>query len=192
MTAMSATSASETPSTANSLRDLVASLCTVVVPASPATYANRAALREFGLRWDSVGHRWHGTTTMERVRELRERLGLEVKCFGTLEPPRGPRPPRPPGPALVSSVAPYTPRDRHPVDGCMMAPGRLPRRRSCIATRTRTRKRSRPRRGGPAASRPRADSRPTRGRRVSGPRSGDGASCAPGEGGAVLWNRRDH
>ena len=99
MTATSAQSASETPSTANSLRDLVASLRTVVVPASPATYANRAALRAIGLRWDPAGHRWHGTTTADRVRELRERLGLEVRCFGMLEPPRGPSPPRPPAPA---------------------------------------------------------------------------------------------
>jgi hypothetical protein len=115
MTAMSAQSASETPSTANSLRDLVASLRTVVVPGSPATYANRAALRAIGLRWDPVGHRWHGTTTTERVRELRERLGLEVRCFGTLEPPRGPSPPRPPAPALPPSVAPSAVRDRDPV-----------------------------------------------------------------------------
>ena len=105
MTAMSAQSASETPSTANPLRDLVASLRTVVVPASPATYANRAELRAMGLRWDPVGHRWHGTTTTGRARELRERLGLEVRVFGTLEPPRGPRPPRPPaGVALPSLV----------------------------------------------------------------------------------------
>jgi hypothetical protein len=95
MTAMSAQSASETPSTANSLRDRVASLRTVVVPGSPATYANRAALRAIGLRWDPVGRRWHGATTTERVRELRERLGVEVRCFGTLDPPRGPSPPRP-------------------------------------------------------------------------------------------------
>jgi hypothetical protein len=115
MTAISAQSATETPSTANSPRDLVASLRTVVVPASPATYANRAALRAIGLRWDPAGHRWHGTTTMERVRELRERLGLEVRCFGTLEPPRGPNPPRPPPTALVPSLAQCPVRDRDPV-----------------------------------------------------------------------------
>jgi hypothetical protein len=115
MTATSAQSATETPSTANSLRDLVASLRTVVVPGSPATYASRAALRAMGLRWDSAGHRSHGTTTMDRVRELRERLGLEVRCFGTLEPPRGPSPPRPPAPALVPSIAPHTDRDCDPV-----------------------------------------------------------------------------
>ena len=39
------------PSTANSLaRDLVASLRTVQVPGSPATYANRVYLRGLGLR----------------------------------------------------------------------------------------------------------------------------------------------
>jgi hypothetical protein len=115
MTAMCARRASETPSTANSLRDLVASLRTVVVPGSPATYANRAALRAIGLRWDPIGRRWHGTTTMDRVRELRERLGLEVRCFGTLDPPRGPSPPRPLVPALVPRVAPYSSSDRDPV-----------------------------------------------------------------------------
>jgi hypothetical protein len=120
MTAMSAPSASETPSPANPfLRDLVASLRTVVVPGSPATYANRAALRGMGLRWDPAGHRWHGTATADRVRELRERLGLEVRVFGTLEPPRGPSPPRPPAPTAatvhaVTSVRDPTPR---PHDG---------------------------------------------------------------------------
>jgi hypothetical protein len=112
MTAMSAQSASETPSTANSLRDLVASLRTVVVPGSPATYANRAALRAIGLRWDPVGRRWHGTTTTEQVRELRERLGLEVRCFGVLEPHRGLSSPRPPAPALVPSASPSAVRSR--------------------------------------------------------------------------------
>jgi len=94
MTAMSAPRASKTPSTATSPRDVVASLRTVQVPASPATYANRAALRAMGLRWDNEGHQWHGTTTADRVRELRDRLGLEVHVFGTLEPPRRPKAPR--------------------------------------------------------------------------------------------------
>jgi hypothetical protein len=104
MTAMSAPRASETPSIATSPRDVVASLRTVQVPASPATYANRAALRAIGLRWDPEGHQWHGTTTADRVRELRERLGLEVRVYGTLEPPRRLRPPRPP-----AAVAPGSP-----------------------------------------------------------------------------------
>jgi hypothetical protein len=96
MTAISAHSANGTLSTANSLRDLVASLRTVVVPGSPATFANRAELRAMGLRWDSAGHRWHGTTTTEWVRELRERLGLEVRVFGALDTaPKGPTAPRP-------------------------------------------------------------------------------------------------
>ena len=118
MTAISAQSASETPSTANSLRDLVESLRTVVVPGSPATYANRAVLREMGLRWDPANHRWHGTTTAGRVKELRERLGLVVRCFGDLDAsPKGPTPPKPapPGPALVSGpIAPSVP-PRDPV-----------------------------------------------------------------------------
>jgi hypothetical protein len=111
MTAMSAPRASETPSTADSPRDVIASLRTVVVPASPATYANRTALRALGLRWDPAGCQWHGTTTTDRVRELRERLGLEVRVFGTLEPPCGPSPPKPFAPRLVPSVV----RDLDPV-----------------------------------------------------------------------------
>jgi hypothetical protein len=128
MTATSAQSASETPSTANSLRDLVASLRTVVVPGSPATYANRAALRAIGLRWDPVGRRWHGTTTMDRVRELRERLGLEVRCFGTLEPPRGPSPPRP-APSHSPVGVPTRDPEHSPRDGsrtCLEARIALP------------------------------------------------------------------
>ena len=60
MTALSAPSANGTPSSpANPfLRDLVASLRTVQLPGSPATYANRAYLRDLGLRWDPTGHRW--------------------------------------------------------------------------------------------------------------------------------------
>jgi hypothetical protein len=115
MTAMSAQSASETPSSTNPfLRDLVASLRTVVVPGSPATYANRAALRDMGLRWDPAGHRWHGTTTAERARELRERLGLEVRCFGTLEPPRGSSLPRPSAPTVTTVRAVTSIRDPAP------------------------------------------------------------------------------
>ncbi len=75
---------------------------------SPAIYANRAYLRGLGLRWDPVGHRWHGTTTADRVKTLREQLGLEARCFGTLKPPRGPRPP---APTLVPSTSPQAARD---------------------------------------------------------------------------------
>jgi hypothetical protein len=117
MTAMSAQRASETPSTATSTRDAVASLRTVQVPASPATYANRAALRAMGLRWDPEGHQWHGTTTADRVRELRERLGLEVRVFGTLEQPRGPKPPRPTAPVALRSPAMGADPVRRPRDG---------------------------------------------------------------------------
>ena len=123
MTAMRAQRASETPSTANPfLRDLVASLRTVVVPGSPATYANRTALHEMGLRWDPANHRWHGTTTAGRVKELRERLGLEVRCFGDLEVhPKGPTPPKstPPGPTLGPDPIAVPARDpaRRPHDG---------------------------------------------------------------------------
>ncbi len=75
MTASSVLSANGTLSTANPPRDSEASVRTVLLPGSPATYANRAVLRGLGLRWDPANHRWHGTTTADRVRELRERLG---------------------------------------------------------------------------------------------------------------------
>ena len=115
MTATSALSASN----ANPFPDLAsagAELRTVLLPGSPATYANRATLREMGLRWDPAGHRWHGTTTPHRVKVLREQLGLEVRCFGRLDqPPRGPSPPSPSvavlSPALAS-VRASAPRPR--------------------------------------------------------------------------------
>ena len=119
MTAMSAPRASETPSTAI---DSATAARTVLLPGSPATYANRAVLRGLGLRWDPANHRWHGTTTAERVRELRERFGLVVKCFGDLEtPPKGPSAPRPaptrPAPALTVAAVSDRGRDRRPHDG---------------------------------------------------------------------------
>jgi len=102
MSAIRAPSASQTPSTARAAR-------TVLLPGSPATYANRAFLKGLGLRWDPEGHRWHGTASAENVRALREQLGLEVRCFRTVDVahsiqvgPKGPRPvvpaptPRPP------------------------------------------------------------------------------------------------
>jgi hypothetical protein len=95
MTAISAQRASETPSIADR---------TVLLRGSPATYANRAYLRDLGLRWDPTRHQWHGTTTSESVVEMRTRLGLEVRCFGTLEPPRGPSPPKPPAPIHIALV----------------------------------------------------------------------------------------
>jgi hypothetical protein len=94
MTAISAQSASQTSS--NSAR-------TVLLPGSPATYANRAFLKGLGLRWDPEGHRWHGTASPESVRALREQLGLEVRCFGSLDiaateiAPKGPVAPKPAG-----------------------------------------------------------------------------------------------
>ncbi len=95
MTAMSATSAQQTPSAANPLRDLVASLRTVTLPGSLETYANRAYLREIGLRWVPREHYWHGTVAAGHVQTMREQLGLEVRCFGTLDPPpHGPSPPK--------------------------------------------------------------------------------------------------
>jgi hypothetical protein len=116
MTAMSAQSASETPSTATQfIRDLVASLRTVQLPGSPATYANRATLREMGLRWDPAGYRWHGTTTAAAVKTLREQLHLEVRVFGVLDggAPRGPAAPKPvpPRPAPLPTTIPSGPRD---------------------------------------------------------------------------------
>ena len=68
MTALSAHSANGTSSSSANpfLRDLVASLRTVQLPGTPATYANREYLGDLGLRWDPQGHCWHGTTTAER------------------------------------------------------------------------------------------------------------------------------
>jgi len=108
MTAMSATSAHETLSTATAPTER-----TVLLPGSPATYANRAALREIGLRWNPERYEWHGTTTADRVRVLREQLGLEVRCFGTLDPPpRGPSPLGPSVELLASALQPL--RDSAP------------------------------------------------------------------------------
>ena len=77
-------------------------------------------LRDLGLRWDPAGHRWHGTTTTERVRELRERLGLEVRVFGDLAaPPKGPAAPKPapPGPAPAPIAVSTRDPARRPHDG---------------------------------------------------------------------------
>ena len=98
------------------------------VPGTPANYANRAYLRDLGLRWDPAGHRWHGTTTVERVKELRERLGLEVRCFGDLEaPPKRPAAPKPAPPGLGPGSTPIAPA----------VPASDPARRSHDGSRTR-------------------------------------------------------
>ena len=117
MTAISALRASETLSTATSPATAAR---TVLLPGSPATYANRAVLRGLGLRWDPANHRWHGTTTAERVQELRERLGLEVRCFASLDgAPKGPSAPKPAptGPAPAPIVVPARGPARRPHDG---------------------------------------------------------------------------
>jgi hypothetical protein len=116
MTAMSAQRALATADAANPFPDVPADR-TVLLPGSPATYANRAYLRALGLRWDPERNQWHGATTAHYVRVLREQLGLEVRCFATLEPPRGPSPPRPTLPSgtterSVPSVRVLTPRPR--------------------------------------------------------------------------------
>jgi hypothetical protein len=110
MTAMSAQRALDSADAANPFPDFADR--TVLLPGSPATYANRAYLRALGLRWDPERHQWHGTTTAERVRVLREQLGLEVRCFGTLEP-RGPSPPRPEAPTRLTQVR-FLPAVRDP------------------------------------------------------------------------------
>ena len=71
---------------------------TVLLPGSPATYEHRLALRELGLRWDPENHRWHGALSSAAIRELRERHGLVVRCFGSLDPREGPIPVVPPRP----------------------------------------------------------------------------------------------
>ena len=72
----------------------------MLLPGSPATYANREFLKGLGLRWDPEGHRWHGTANAENVRALREQLGLEVLSFGSFDTaaeaaPKGPTTPKP-------------------------------------------------------------------------------------------------
>jgi hypothetical protein len=52
------------------------------------------------------------------VRRLRTELGLEIRCFGILEPSHRPEPPRPPEPAGPAQVRPTVPaniRARDPV-----------------------------------------------------------------------------
>jgi len=109
---MSAPRASETPSIAASPSTTAR---TVLLPGSPATYANRAFLRGLGLRWDPEGHRWHGTASAESVHALREQLGLEVQCFGSLEAPE----------TKVAPKGPTAPRpvDPRPHDGFRTSPG---------------------------------------------------------------------
>jgi hypothetical protein len=86
MTAMSAQRASD----ANPFPER-----TVLLPGSPTTYEHRAVLRDLGLRWDPENHRWHGLLASAAIRELREKYGVVVRCFGSLEPPGGPEPPAP-------------------------------------------------------------------------------------------------
>ena len=123
MTAMSAQRFSEPLPPANPIspREVIASLRTVQVPGTTATYANRAYLRELGPRWDPGWHRWHGTTTADRVCELRERLGLEVRVFADLNtmPPKVPAAPRPaiPRPTVVATATPTPDGTRRAHDG---------------------------------------------------------------------------
>ena len=78
---------------------------------------------------------WRGTTTAERVQELRERLGLEVRCFASLDAaPKGPSALRPaptrPAPALAVRAVPDLGRERLAHDGartCLEARIALPR-----------------------------------------------------------------
>ncbi len=89
MTAMSAQRASD----ANPFSER-----TVLLPGSPATYEHRGVLRDLGLRWDPENHRWHGSLAPAAIRELREKHGIMVRCFGSLDPPQGPEPPPPVAP----------------------------------------------------------------------------------------------
>ncbi len=133
MTARSAPRASETPSIATASAATAAR--TVLLPGSPATYANRSVLRGLGLQWDPANHRWRGTTTAERVQELRERLGLGVRCFASRDAaPKGPSALRPaptrPAPALAVRAVPDRGRERLAHDGartCLEARIALPR-----------------------------------------------------------------
>lgn len=81
-------------------------------------------------------HQRHGTTTAERVKKLRERLGLQVRVFGALDAaPKGPNAPRlpvptPPAPTVVVSAMPNRARGRRPREGawtCLGARVAVPR-----------------------------------------------------------------
>lgn len=76
-----------------------------------------------GFRGALGNHRWHSTTTAERVKELRDRLGLEVRCFWELDaPPKHPAVPKPappprPSPAPTPISVPSHDPTRPPHDG---------------------------------------------------------------------------
>ena len=116
MTAMSAQRASD----ANPFPER-----TVLLPGSPATYEHRALLRDLGLRWDPENHRWHGSLALSAIRKLREKHGLVVRCFGSLDPPGGPEPPTPSVPSRPMHAA--------------LSPARLPSVRDSSRTRAEAR-----------------------------------------------------
>jgi hypothetical protein len=86
---MTAMSASERAANASAeLADRPkASECAVLIriPGSPRTYEIRVTLRGLGLRWDPVGHAWHGFLSPELRVHLARRLGIApllVDWFG--------------------------------------------------------------------------------------------------------------
>jgi hypothetical protein len=79
------------------------------IPGSPRTYEIRETLRLLGLRWDPVGHAWHGVLSPELRVHLERRLGTAPRVVRPLEafieestcpPNKAPRPPAGPAPPL--------------------------------------------------------------------------------------------
>jgi hypothetical protein len=83
MSAMSAPRAFGTPSPATSPG--TADLAPIRLPGSDRTYEHRDFLRGLGLRWDPVGHAWHGLLAAPTRQELETRFGLVPRVVRPIE-----------------------------------------------------------------------------------------------------------
>jgi hypothetical protein len=81
MTAMSAPSAPNAPTAANTSADLAP----IRLPGSDRTYEHRDFLRSLGLRWDPVGHAWHGLLAAAARQELATQFGLLPRIIRPIE-----------------------------------------------------------------------------------------------------------
>ncbi len=114
MTAISADSASEGPLPATPPS---ADLAPIRLPGSDRTCEHREFLRGLGLRWDPIGHAWHGQLPPTARRDLETRFGLvprvvrPIESFQAVEPATRDEPPRPPRPS-PSSLAQMRPLRR--------------------------------------------------------------------------------
>ena len=79
MTAISGASASASREAANSFP------AEIRLPGSDRTFEHRAFLRGLGLRWDPVGHAWHGLLPATTRRDLESRFGLVPRVVRPLE-----------------------------------------------------------------------------------------------------------